>query len=153
AIEAGIGLVPSERLRKSLFRPLTSLDNVLLPSMGELSASGFRRSRRERSEFARVAQRLGLQPPRPNMTATRVSGGNQQKLVVGRWLRKDRSLRLLLLDEPTQGVDVGARADLYAAMEDAVADGTRAVVVTSSDEEEVELVAHRAIVLSRGVVV
>jgi ABC-type sugar transport system ATPase subunit len=65
----------------------------------------------------------------------------------------ERHLKLLLLDEPTQGVDVGARADLYLAIAAAVATGERAVVVTSSDEEEVELVADRALVLSRGLVV
>jgi ribose transport system ATP-binding protein len=150
AVAAGIALVPSERLRKSLFPPLTSLDNILLPSMGSLAAAGIRSRRRERSEFARRAASVDLKPPRADLQATRYSGGNQQKLVLGRWLRRDRDAKLLLLDEPTQGVDVGARADLYGAIADAVADGTRAVIVTSSDEDEVELLGHRAIVLSRG---
>jgi ribose transport system ATP-binding protein len=150
AVAAGIALIPSERLRKSVFRPLTGLDNVLLPSMVSLATTGIRQRRRERSEFTQRASRLGLQPPRGDMQATRYSGGNQQKLVLGRWLGGRRDLKLLLLDEPTQGVDVGARADLYGVIADAVASGTRAVIVTSSDEEEVEQLADRAIVLSRG---
>jgi ribose transport system ATP-binding protein len=150
AVAAGIALIPSERLRKSVFRPLTGLDNVLLPSMGNLASAGMRRRRRERGEFAQRASRLGLQPPRGDMQATRYSGGNQQKLVLGRWLGGQRDLKLLLLDEPTQGVDVGARAELYGTIADSVRSGTRAVIVTSSDEEEVEQIADRAIVLSRG---
>src|SRR5206468_3559612 len=85
AIAAGVALVPSERLRKSLFRPLTSLDNVLLPGMRALAVAGLRRRGRERADFARTAKRVGLQPPRADMQATRFSGGNQQKLVLGRW--------------------------------------------------------------------
>jgi ribose transport system ATP-binding protein len=153
AIAAGIALVPSERLRKGLFRPLPGLDNVMLPGMGELSAGPFRRRYRERKEFVRIADQLGVKPLAPRMEGVRFSGGNQQKLVVGRWLRIQRALKVLLLDEPTQGVDVGARADLYRSIEDAVESGECGLILTSSDEEEVELVAHRALILSRGLLV
>jgi ABC-type sugar transport system ATPase subunit len=153
AIAAGVALVPSERLRKSLFRPLTGLDNVMLPGMLELAFGPLRRRSLERREFLRVAEQLSVRPPAPRMEAVRFSGGNQQKLVVGRWLRIQETLKVLLLDEPTQGVDVGARADLYRSMENAVAGRQCGLIVTSSDEEEVEHVAHRAVVLSRGVVV
>jgi ABC-type sugar transport system ATPase subunit len=107
----------------------------------------------ERQAFFAVARQLGLQPPRADLHAGRFSGGNQQKLVLGRWLGETNSLKLLLLDEPTQGVDVGARRDLYAAIRAIASEQGCGVILTSSDEEEVEAIADRALVLSRGLVV
>ena len=150
AIAAGIALVPSERRRKSLFMPLSSLDNMLLPSLGGLGRGPLRDRRRERATFSGLAERLYLRPPRYDMEAQRFSGGNQQKLSIGRWLGSQKSLRVLMLDEPTQGVDVGARAELYATLKDTVAGSDRGVLVTSSDTEELVLLADRVIVLSRG---
>jgi ABC-type sugar transport system ATPase subunit len=100
-----------------------------------------------------MAERLRLRPVKPRLQAGRFSGGNQQKLVLARWLGNAGRVRVLLLDEPTQGVDVGARRDLYDAIEELVADTGCAVIFTSSDEEEVETLAHRALILSRGAVV
>jgi ribose transport system ATP-binding protein len=82
----------------------------------------------------------------------RFSGGNQQKLVIARWLNATRQCRVLLLDEPTQGVDVGARSDIYKALS-ATAEAVRAVLVTSSEPEELVQIAHRVIVLSHGRIV
>jgi ribose transport system ATP-binding protein len=153
AIEKGVAFVPSERLRNSLFPPLTGLENVLLPRMREYSLGRVLRAPpKERRAFFAIAQHLGLQPPRADLPAGRFSGGNQQKLVLGRWLGKTGSLKALLLDEPTQGVDVGARLDLYTAIRSIAREQGCGVVLTSSDEEEVEAVADRAIVLSRGLV-
>ena len=87
------------------------------------------------------------------MQARRFSGGNQQKLVLGRWLQKGDSCQLLLLDEPTQGVDVGARSELYEALKEFVSAGRRSVIVTSSEPEELMQIAHRVIVLSGGRIV
>jgi ribose transport system ATP-binding protein len=154
AISAGVALVPSERLRNSLFAPLSGLENVLLPRLGEFAAGRLLRGiSGERRAFATVAERLQLQPPRGNMQANRYSGGNQQKLVLGRWLGRTDSLRVLLLDEPTQGVDVGARQDLYGAIKELASRSDCGVIFTSSDEEEIEAIADRVLILSRGLLV
>jgi ribose transport system ATP-binding protein len=154
AIAAGVALVPSERLRNSLFAPLSGLENVLLPRLVQYARAGaIRNSHKERNAFAATAERIRLQPPRARLQAGRFSGGNQQKLVLARWLGATGALRVLLLDEPTQGVDVGARRDLYDAIEQLVADTGCGVIFTSSDEEEIVTLARRVLVLSKGVVV
>jgi ribose transport system ATP-binding protein len=153
ALAEGIALVPSDRLRKSVLGDLTAAENTLLPRLGWLARFGIRRKAAERRSFAGVASRLNLQPRRGDMLARRFSGGNQQKLVLGRWLQENDHCRLMLLDEPTQGVDVGARHDLYSTLRRFAASGERAVVVTSSEPEELMQLAHRVVVLSRGRVV
>jgi ribose transport system ATP-binding protein len=153
AIAAGILLVPSDRLRKSLFSPLTTLDNVLLPAFRDLSVMGARRRDRERAVFAETAGYLTLRPARPDVTASHLSGGNQQKLVIGRWLRPNQPMKVLLLDEPTEGVDAGTRADLYRVLRELVQDPDRGVIMTSSDTSELVAVVDRALVLAHGRIV
>lgn len=150
AVAEGIALIPSDRLRKSVFPTLSAADNVLLPSFGRLSrARTWRRRASERGLFDEAASGLNLQPARPRLEAQRFSGGNQQKLVLGRWLQSGDGCRVLLLDEPTQGVDVGARSELYRGVRDFVRGG-RAAVLASSEPEELLAVADRVLVLSRG---
>lgn len=149
AVAAGVALVPADRPRNSVFASLPALENWGLPNLGQLSLGGLRRPGSERSGFARMASALDLRPLRPDLEAGRFSGGNQQKLVLGRWLER-QDCRVLLLDEPTQGVDVGARRDLYDGLRRFVADGSRAAILTSSEPDELILLAHRVIVLSHG---
>ena len=149
AVAAGLALVPADRLRKSVLGTLSAGDNMLLASFRSLGRAGVRRFGREAGVFARATASLNLQPPRMDMEARRFSGGNQQKLVIARWLNETRACRLLLLDEPTQGVDVGARGDIYEALR-ATARAGRAVLFTSSEPEELVQVADRVIVLSGG---
>jgi ABC-type sugar transport system ATPase subunit len=140
--------VPSDRLRKGIFLTLPGRDNMLVTRLSRLALGRLlRRPTTERAAFALVADRLNLQPRRDDIPGRGYSGGNQQKLVIGRWLTTDS--RALLLDEPTQGVDVGARSDLYRALAEVAASG-RAVIVTSSEPEELVQVAHRVIVLAHG---
>lgn len=149
----GIALVPSDRLRKSIFSDLTASINMLLPRIGEIARLGvFRHRHDEERIFDHSARALHLQPHDSSLEATRFSGGNQQKLVLSRWLNGVGECSLLLLDEPTDGVDVGARSDLYEAIRDFVSDGTAAVLIASSEPEELIRIAHRVIVLSRGVI-
>jgi ribose transport system ATP-binding protein len=156
AIAAGIALVPSDRIRQSLFMSLPALDNVLLPSVTGLAIGGALRSRRrESAAFDQVATELRIEPPSPTITPRHLSGGNQQKLAVGRWIGGGQRgrVKLLLLDEPTQGIDVGTRAQLYDLLREFASVGGRGVLLTSSDPEEVLAAADRAIVLARGRVV
>ena len=149
AVSAGLALVPADRLRKSILGSLSSAENMLLSSFGLLGRLGLRSRRAERRTFAEATARLDLRPPRMDLEARRFSGGNQQKLVIARWLNSTRDCRLLMLDEPTQGVDVGARRDIYAALRATAAAGG-SVLVTSSEPEELVQIAHRVIVLSGG---
>jgi ribose transport system ATP-binding protein len=148
AAALGVTLVPSDRLRKSVFLGMTALDNVCMPSMSDLATAGVRSRIGERAVFDVVGESLSLHPRNPSLEARGFSGGNQQKLVVGRWLHGAGTCRVLLLDEPTQGVDVGARSELYRALRLAAAD--RAVIVTSSEPEELVQLADRVIVLGHG---
>ena len=149
AVAAGIALVPSDRLRKSIIGQLSAGENMLLPSFYRLAVAALRNPLAERKAFEASARSLNLQPPRSDLQARRFSGGNQQKLVIARWLNDTISCRLLMLDEPTQGVDVGARRDIYAAIR-ASADAGKSVLVTSSEPEELVQIADRVIVLSAG---
>jgi ribose transport system ATP-binding protein len=150
AVTHGVALVPSDRLRKSIWGTLPALDNLLMPRFNRIGRWGVRRQPKEQQRFHDVAGRLHLQPLLADQEAQRFSGGNQQKLVIGRWMQNGDDVRLLMLDEPTQGVDVGARTDLYAALRNFAAFGHRAVIVTSSEPPELAQLADRVIVLSNG---
>jgi len=150
SLERGLALVPAERGRQGVFPSMSALDNVLLPYFARSGRPWWRSRRRERRQFADTARLLSLDPPSPGASAATFSGGNQQKLVVGRWLTEQSDARVLLLDDPTQGIDVGARADLYALVRQFARRPGRGVLFTSSDPEEVLALADRAVVLVRG---
>jgi ribose transport system ATP-binding protein len=150
AVAAGVALVPSDRLRKGMFPSLRASINVLLRSFSRVAWLGFvRRPPAERVAFATTAADLHLLPPRPDLEGRRFSGGNQQKLVLGRWLQTRSRCNVLLLDEPTQGVDVGARHELYEAIRSFTETGC-GVLMASSEAEELIQVADVVIVLSHG---
>ncbi len=153
AVASGAALVPSDRLRKSIISGMSSADNMLMSALGVMGRMGFRSRARETALFSAEAAKLNLVPPDPQLEARRFSGGNQQKLAISRWLNGLRDVRLLMLDEPTQGVDVGARKDIYEALRMVSAAGNAAILVTSSEPEELFQIAHRVIVLSDGKVV
>jgi ABC-type sugar transport system ATPase subunit len=152
ALKAGVALVAGDRRRQSILDKMSSIDNMLLPHFSRLARGWTRDRRRERAEFAAVAARLRLQPDDPRALAWTFSGGNQQKLAVGRWLAGTANVHVLLLDEPTQGIDVGARADLYGLVRQLAGEG-KAVLFTSSDPEETLALADRVMVLRRGRIV
>jgi ribose transport system ATP-binding protein len=103
--------------------------------------------RREEAMAKAIGTRVGLQPNDPTLAIEALSGGNQQKVVVGRWL--DSGRRLLITEDPTAGVDVGAKAQIYHLIYQALASGM-GVLVVSTDFEEIAAICHRAIVFSRG---
>lgn len=147
AIAAGVVLVPEDRKRQGLILSRTSLANVTLPTLGGLARFSFIRRKVQRKEAARLAHSVGFNPAGLKVVSGTLSGGNQQKLVIGKWLR--RKIRVLLLDEPTRGVDVGAKHEIYHAVRRIADEGT-AVVLVSSDLNEVVDNADRIIVLGRG---
>ena len=125
----------------------------MVPHVASLASRGFRRIVGELAEFSWIAERLRINPARPGIPISTLSGGNAQKVVVGRWLARCADAVLLLLDEPTQGIDIGARADLYRLLREFVRDSGRAVLFASSDVEEVIALADRYLVLHRSRVV
>jgi ribose transport system ATP-binding protein len=145
----GVSLVPADRKAQALFGELSSLENMLMPHFSGL-ARGARRRATERAVFRDTASHVGLLPADPDYEVGQLSGGNAQKVSVGRWLTGLDDLSVLLLDEPTQGVDVGAREDLYELLRDFVASGERSIVFASSDPEETIALADRVLVLHEG---
>ena len=153
AMADGVCLVPSDRLEKSLFPSMTSADNVLLPRLVDLSRFILRHRAQEQRVFNNVTTMLGVKPSIPDILAARLSGGNQQKLILGRWLSLPSNLRLLLLDEPTEGVDVGARTDLYQNLQESREEYGFGILWSSSDTEELVKVSHRVLIMSAGMIV
>ncbi|MFE7278590.1 sugar ABC transporter ATP-binding protein [Streptomyces sp. NPDC057623] len=153
ALGAGIALVPADRRAQGLFPSLGAQDNALLPSIRPLSRYGVRALRGERRVFDALTTAVGLRPARPGLAAGAFSGGNQQKLVLGRWINEARHVEVLLLDEPTQGVDVGARQEIYRVVNGLAAERGTAVLFASSDPEEIVALADRCLIVARGRVV
>lgn len=152
AIQSGVALVASDRKEQSLFGDLSASDNLLMPHFGTLSRI-FRRPTAERAAFSTVGRKVGLVPMDPHRDADKFSGGNAQKIAIGRWLLSESSCRLLLMDEPTQGVDIGARRDLYRLLRDFVKTEGRAILFATSDPEELTALADRVAVMIDGRIV
>ncbi len=150
AVAAGIGLCPEERKAQGLllFEPVWV--NVGAASMKRFASAGFTRRKAERRAAMAQIKTLDIRPADPDRVIRTLSGGNQQKVVLARWL--ERGCRVLLLDEPTRGVDVGARSDIYAVIR-SLANSGIAVVVVSSEVEEVLGLADRVLVMADGMVV
>ncbi|HEY4278787.1 MAG TPA: sugar ABC transporter ATP-binding protein [Conexibacter sp.] len=149
AITAGIGLLPADRQREGAFLVRSVAENLAAPSWWSMRAGGlFLSDRREAAAYARWHDALRIRSRNdPSQPLGTLSGGNQQKVLLGRWL--ERRSRVLLLIEPTRGVDVGARQEIYRAIRELAADGV-GVLVATSDYEEVVQLADRAVVMARG---
>lgn len=148
AIEAGVAFVPADRHRLGAVMPMNMRENLTLPAMRGLRhrLGGIRR-RAETGEAHRWIDQVGLRPPEPERPLSTFSGGNQQKVVLAKWLRTKP--RLLLLDEPTQGVDVGAKAAIYTLIREAAVNGS-AVLVSSSDAKELAWLCDRVLLVEQG---
>ncbi|MEE3918114.1 ATP-binding cassette domain-containing protein [Micromonospora sp. BRA006-A] len=145
-----MGMAPEERKSRALLLGEPIYRNVTLATFSRYARLGFTDTGRERAEADRIAASLELRPRDVRRPVRTLSGGNQQKVVVGRWLLGDT--RLLLLDEPTRGVDVGARAELYQVIRDLAARGV-GVLLVSSEVPEVLGLADRVLVMREGRVV
>ncbi|MFB7312393.1 sugar ABC transporter ATP-binding protein [Streptomyces sp. NPDC056192] len=150
SVAAGIGLAPEERKAQALLMLESVTRNVSVSSMSRFSRAGWLDRGAERRAARTATRELSLRPDNPDTPVRTLSGGNQQKAVLARWLL--RGCRVLLLDEPTRGVDVGARAELYAVIR-RLADEGLAVLLVSSEVPEVLGLADRVLVLREGRVV
>jgi ribose transport system ATP-binding protein len=150
AMNVGIAYVPENRVTHGVFNNLPVRDNIALAAMRQYWSSWRLSTSRMRADARRLMREFLVRAPDDDALLSKLSGGNQQKVVLARWLR--RKPQLLLLDEPTQGVDVGARAEIYGLVRQAVEAGASAIVV-ASDLEELAQVSDRCIVLRRGRVI
>ncbi len=150
AVDAGIGLSPEERKSQGLMLDEPIYRNATLSTFGRFARGPLLDEAAERAATVEQMTALELRPAEPNRITRTLSGGNQQKIMLARWLI--HGTKVLLLDEPTRGVDVGARMEIYALIRELAAKGT-AIVVVSSEIEEVLGLADRVLVISDGVVV
>ncbi|MFD0533325.1 ATP-binding cassette domain-containing protein [Actinomadura luteofluorescens] len=149
ALASGMAMVPGDRRRDGVWTGTTAQENVTLPVLGSLFDRGLLRARRQREQARDLMGRAGVHPPRPDLPISAFSGGNQQKIVFAKWMNTDP--RILVLDEPTQGVDAGAKRDLLQWIVSETARGI-AVVMASADHEQVAALCHRVLVLREGAI-
>jgi ABC-type sugar transport system ATPase subunit len=150
AINAHLGFVPEDRRDDGLMMSHTVRDNLIAAHLAKVSSGGLLSRRKARALATRVVATLGIVPARIEMVVRKLSGGNQQKVLMGRWLAGGTDI--LLLDEPTVGIDVGAKAEIYQRLR-ALAESGDAVLVISSDLEEVLTLPDRILVMSLGRIV
>jgi len=150
AIEQGLALLPSDRQGASGVDSLPVVDNMFLPDVSRF----FRGGRMRNGEMVRAARILGtefeVRPNDPSLKLSALSGGNAQKVLIARWM--NRAPSLLLLDEPTQGVDVGTRQQIFAALRKAAENGMT-VICASSEAEQLALICDRVLVFAKGKIV
>jgi rhamnose transport system ATP-binding protein len=147
AMAAGVAFVPEDRRQQGLVMDMGIDENVALASLGRLSKAGLIFRSAERGLAMTWAQRLQLKYGRMSNAVSTLSGGNQQKVVLGKWLARQPSL--LIIDEPTRGIDVGTRSEVHRILDGLVADGL-AVLMISSELPEVLGLADRILVLHEG---
>jgi ABC-type sugar transport system ATPase subunit len=147
AIDRGIALAPEDRKREGLVLSRSALSNLLLADIGSGSVGPVMSSAARRTKATALAHQIGFNADRLDTDALHLSGGNQQKLVIGKWLH--RRPRILLLDEPTRGIDLGAKQEIFQTIR-SLSDEGMGVVLVSSDLEEVVEHADRILVMARG---
>lgn len=151
ALEHGVFLLPEDRKAQGILPHLSSLENLLVGQLtGGLKSSVLIDGRSELKEYEEVKEFLGIRAHSPAQPVVNLSGGNQQKILLGRALIS--GCRVLLLNEPTRGVDVGAKVEIYNGIRDLAERGV-AVVVSSSEAPELVTLSHRCLVLSAGTIV
>ncbi|TDC67976.1 sugar ABC transporter ATP-binding protein [Actinomadura sp. GC306] len=152
AVRHGMGMAPEERKSQALLPNETVAGNVTVAGLSRYASFGWLDRRREVADVRRQIEALDIRPPDPARPVVTLSGGNQQKVVLARWLLGSAGLRLLILDEPTRGVDVGARAELYAVIRELAGRGI-GVLLVSSEVPEVLGLADRVLVVREGRIV
>src|SRR5262249_27601931 len=141
SIEAGVALVPEDRKQQGLIIEMNVRDNLSLASLAQHDLAGLRPASYERQLSGQMIAELGIRTPGDRQVVRFLSGGNQQKVVFGKWLATRP--KVLLLDEPTRGIDVGAKREIYAIMDRLAAQGT-AILFVSSELEEILGMSDRA---------
>jgi ribose transport system ATP-binding protein len=147
AIANGIGLVPEERKKDGIVKSRSVAANIALPCMGRFSRFGLINRQALQVEATDLMKKMRLRPPNVQRPIGQFSGGNQQKAIIGRWLAAD--VEILLFDEPTRGIDIGAKSEIYDLIEELAAAG-KAIIVVSSELPEIIRVSDRVLVMREG---
>jgi ribose transport system ATP-binding protein len=147
AVEQGIGLLTEDRKAQGLLITQSLVTNLTLADLASVSRQGWISDAKQNTAAALWTQRLRIRAQSSEQTVGELSGGNQQKVLLARWLHRD--CRVLLLDEPTRGIDIGARADIYKEL-DVLAAADKALLVVSSDLRELMMLCDRIAVMSAG---
>ncbi len=147
SIEGGIGFVPEERRLQGIMGGISITGNVGIPNLDSTGTLGFVSDRRELELARKAIGLLNIRPAEPSVPVGNLSGGNQQKVVVGKWLIRD--LKLLIVDEPTVGIDIGAKEEMYQTFARLAAAGV-SIILVSSDLPELTRLSDRIIVLRKG---
>ncbi|VEB98930.1 Arabinose import ATP-binding protein AraG [Cedecea lapagei] len=150
AIRAGMALVPRDRRHQGLILPFSASDNINLASLPDTATFGWEHRSKALKKARDWIERLSIRPALPELPVRFMSGGNQQKVILARWLGTNASL--FILDEPTLGVDIGARSDIYQRTRQLAEQG-RSVLVSSSDATELLGLCDRILVMWRGALV
>ncbi len=147
ALEAGLGFLPEDRKRLGLVLPLSCRENASLAVLRRIATAGVVRRSTERTMAGAFFDRLRVKSPSMEVPVSGLSGGNQQKVALAKWLARD--CPILMVDEPTRGVDVGAKAEIHRLLEELAAEGT-AILLISSELPELMRLSDRVVVLRQG---
>ena len=150
AIKNGVGLISENRKLEGFIKHFSNSDNVALSSLDKYQTGGFQDYGKKRKNFERLAKMISIKPEDPNFKTANLSGGNQQKVVLAKWL--STSVDIMIFDEPTKGIDVGTKAEIYKLMESLVADG-KSIIMVSSELPEVIGISDRMIIMRSGNIV
>jgi ribose transport system ATP-binding protein len=147
AIQAGIVLLPEDRKKDGLVLGMEVKKNISLPCLDKVESIGLLNNKKETSLAKKHIQQLGIKTPTENQITKNLSGGNQQKIVLAKWL--ERNPKILLLDEPTRGIDVNAKNEMYKLMQEFVGKGM-GIIMVSSELTEILTVSNRILVMAEG---
>ncbi|MCL2221128.1 MAG: sugar ABC transporter ATP-binding protein [Oscillospiraceae bacterium] len=147
AIRLGFGMVTEDRARYGFVPGLSVSDNIVLPNAKEFSKAGFLEKKRIRKVVTDITKRLAVRIPHIREMVRNLSGGNQQKVVLSKWLIRD--VKIMIIDEPTRGIDVGAKQEIYNLIKELAEQGM-AIILVSSEMQEVIGVSQRIIVMDSG---
>lgn len=147
AIQHGIALIPEDRKTQGIIKNLSNEDNIGITSIDEYIHYGIINHSEKRKNCENFIEKFSLYPPEPTYITSQLSGGNQQKVVLARWL--STQAEIIILDEPTKGIDVGAKAEIYQLLEELVHDG-KSIILVSSELPEIIGMCDRAVVMHEG---
>jgi ribose transport system ATP-binding protein len=147
ALALGIALVPPDRLAQGCIPELTVADNISMPTLKSFMTAGAIRQQKIHRQVADWIRQFGVKPADPELTVSSLSGGNQQKVLLAKWLQL--SLRLLIVIEPTQGVDVGARAEIVSLLKGYAMRGS-AILCCSTDQDQLAELCDTVCIMHQG---